>query len=141
MEDSKDKAEGNLHLNEVEKPIKSASAYENLSRGLTPDELAQTGTQKLILNDLSKAERTIELLEPFREMYHTEHTEKRVLEEKIAKTKKAEILYSFSTASGGVILGMGKMYLETKGNLALFMISMGIILIIGGVAFKISFKK
>ncbi|KQN34313.1 hypothetical protein ASE92_11930 [Pedobacter sp. Leaf41] len=141
MEENKDKAEGNLHLNDVEKPVKRANAYENLSRGLTVDELAQTGTQKLILNDLSKAERTIELLEPFRDMYYTETTEKRVLEEKLTKTKRAEILYSFSTASGGVILGMGKMYLETKGNLAFFMMGIGILLILGGVAFKISFKK
>ena len=55
MEENIDKAEGNLQPN-LGTNNKNPDAYGNLVRGLTSEELSQTGTQKLILNDLSKAE-------------------------------------------------------------------------------------
>lgn len=140
MQDNKDEAKGNLHLNnEVEN--KSADAYGNLARGLTGEELSQTGTQKLVLNDLAKAEAKVKELEPFRDKYYTILTEKCVLDEKLAKTKKAEILYSFCITSGGIIIGLAKIFYEKNADLAVIMITIGGLLILGGILFKISYKK
>lgn len=140
MDEKKDVAEGDLVLNS-EIHNKSADAYGNLVRGLTSEELAQTGTQKLILNDLSKAEAKIKELEPFREKYNSVLNEKCILEEKLSKTKRSEILYSFCITSGGLIIGLAKIFLEKDNTLAIIMLIIGAVLIIGGVLFKITYKK
>lgn len=120
---------------------KSPDAYGNLVRGLTSDELSQTGTQKLILIDLSKAETKVAELEPFRDKYHTVFTEKCILEEKLAKTKRAEILYSFCITAGALIIGLAKIFIDTNGTLAVIMITIGALLILGGILFKTTYKK
>lgn len=140
MEENKDKAEGKLQPDTGSK-IKSPDAYGNLVRGLTSDELSQTGTQKLILNDLSKDEIKVAELEPYREKYFTVYTEKCVLVEKLAKTQRAEILYSFCITAGGLIIGLAKIFLETNGKLTIIMITIGALLIIGGILFKTTFRK
>jgi hypothetical protein len=139
-ENNNDIAEGNLVLNPLENN-KKIDAYGNLIRGLNSEELAQSGTQKLILNDLSKAEDRIFELEPYREKYNLVYTEKCVLDEKLSKTRKAEILYSFCITSGGVIIGLSKIFLEKDETLAYIMITIGALLIIGGLLFKITYKK
>ena len=94
--DFKDEERGSSVLPATETTKTSTDAYGNLPRGLTSEELSQTGTQKLILNDLTKAEAKVRELEPYREMYYNINTQKSILEEKLVKIKKrAEILYSF----------------------------------------------
>lgn len=140
MPDNKDEAKGSLQPN-IEPEIKTADAYGSLSRGLTSEELSQTGTQKLILNDLSKAEAKVKELEPFRDKYYSVLTEKSVLEEKLLKTKRAEILYTFCVTSGGIIIGLAKIFYEKDQGLSIIMITIGALLILGGILFKIAFKK
>jgi hypothetical protein len=140
MEDNKDVAEGPLLPNKGGSS-KSPNAYENLTRGLTPDELSQTGTQKLILNDLMKAEKMVAELQPFRDMYHEVCKEKSVLDEKLTKTKNAEVLYSFCITSGGIIIGLSKIFYDANGVVTAIMIAIGALLIIGGILFKTGLKK
>lgn len=140
MPDNKDEAKGALQQ-EKESTTKSTDAYSNLVRGLTSEELSQTGTQKLILNDLSKAEAKVRELEPYREKYYEVFTEKSVLEEKLIKSKRSEILYSFCITTGGVIIGLAKIYFETNVGLSVIMITIGALLIVGGILFKTGYKK
>ena len=140
MADSKDEAKGPLQPN-TEPENRSADAYGNLSRGLTSEELAQSGTQKLILNDLSRAETKVRELEPFVDKYYSVFNEKSVLEEKLLKTKRAEILYSFCITAGGIIIGLAKIFYEKSPDLCAIMVSIGILLILGGILFKIAYKK
>jgi len=140
MPENKDEATGNLKPN-VEPDKKSIGAYDNLPRGLTQEELSQSGTQKLILNDLSKAEEKIRNIEPFVEKYYNIVTERSVLQEKLLKTKQAEILYSFCITTGGVIIGLSKIWYETNGALCAIMIAIGVLSILGGILFKIYYKK
>lgn len=140
MADNKDQAIGNVQPNR-DSETHGIDAYGNLARGLTSEELAQSGTQKLILNDLSKAEAKVKELEPFREKYYQLLSDKMVLEEKLAKTKRSDILYSFCITSGGVIIGLGKIYYETSPGLCALMITIGAFLILGGILFKIAYKK
>lgn len=139
-QDNKDEAKGTLQPNSGSEN-KSTDAYGSLSRGLTTEELAQSGTQKLILNDLSKAEAKVKELEPFRDKFYTVFMEKSVLEEKLLKTKRAEILYSFCITSGGVTIGLAKLFIETNSALAIIMITLGAMSIVGGILFKIGYKK
>ena len=133
MEENKDKAEGTLQLS-VGSKNKNPDAYGNLVRGLTPDELSQSGTQKLILNDLSKSETKVSELEPYREKYYEIFTQKCVLEEKLAKANRAEVLYSFCIIAGGIIIGLAKNFIEAKETLAIIMIMIGVL-------FKTTFKR
>ena len=140
MADNKDEATGNVQPNK-DSETRGIDAYGNLVRGLTSEELAQSGTQKLILNDLAKAESRVKELEPIREKYYLLLSEKMVLEEKLAKTKRSDILYSFCITSGGIIVGLGKIYYETSSGLCAVMITIGALLILGGILFKIAYKK
>jgi hypothetical protein len=140
MAENKDEAVGRLHPN-LESDNKSTDAYKNLSRGLTPEELTQSGTQKLILNDLAKAESRVRDLEPFRDSFFKILTEKNVLEERLSKTTKSEVLYSFCITTGGIIVGLSKIFYEKDGDVCAIMIVIGGLLIIGGVLFKVRFKK
>lgn len=135
MTDNKDEAKGPLQPN-TDSSNKSLDAYGALARGLTSEELSQTGTQKLILNDLSKAELKVKELEPFRDKFYSLLTEKSVLDEKLSKTKRSEILYSFCITTGGVIIGLAKIFYEANGGLTAIMIAIGVLLIIGGILFK-----
>lgn len=135
-----DEDKGSSHVSTILEKT-SSDAYGNLTRGLTSDELSQSGTQKLILNDLSKSEAKVKELEPFRDKYYLVFTEKSILEEKLAKTKKAEILYSFCITAGGLIIGLSKLFLEKNDTLAIIMITIGALLIVGGILFKINFRK
>lgn len=137
MTESKDEAKGQLHP--LDSVSKSVDAYGNLSRGLTSEELAQTGTQKLILNDLSKAEAKVRQLEPFLEKYYMVLIEKNTLEGKLSKSNKSEILYSFCITSGGIIIGLAKIFVDHTPGISSIMIAIGSLLIIGGILFK--FKK
>jgi hypothetical protein len=140
MEEHNDIDDGKITLKVVENKKKS-DAYGNLVRGLTSDELTQSGTQKLILNDLEKAETKIIELQPYMKLYNDVYTEKCILDEKLSKTKQAEILYSFCITSGGIIIGLSKVFMESNQNLAIIMIIIGALLIIGGLLFKITYKK
>ena len=135
MEDKNEIDEGNLLPND-KSGKKKPDAYGNLVRGLNAEELAQTGTQKLILNDLSKAESRISELEPYLEKYNSVYTEKCILDEKLSKTKKAEILYSFCISVGGIIIGLSKNFIAKDQTLGIFMIVIGGLLFIGGLIFK-----
>jgi hypothetical protein len=140
MAENKDEATGKLQPN-ADPDKKGSGAYANLSRGLTTEELSQTGTQKLILNDLARAEEQIKTLEPYLERYYAMLTSKSVLEEKLIKVKQAEILYSFCITAGGIIIGLSKIWYETHPDLCWIMITIGTLLISGGILFKIYYKK
>lgn len=141
MVDNKDEAKGPLQPN-IESETKSTTdVYGNLVRGLTSEELAQSGTQKLILHDLSKVESKLREVEPFRDKYFNVIAEKSVLEEKLKKTKGAEILYSFCITCGGIIIGLSKIFYEKDPNLCAIMVTIGALSILGGILFKIAYKK
>jgi len=140
MPDNSDEEIGATKI-QVESDSKSVDAYGGLPRGLTSEELSQSGTQKLILNDLKRAELKVSELEPYREKYHSVFTEKSILEEKLVKTKQSEILYSFCITVGGVIIGLAKIFYESKSGLTAIMVAIGIALILGGILFKIYYKK
>ncbi len=140
MADDNDEEKGDSRPN-PNTQNKSIDAYGNLVRGLTSEELAQSGTQKLILNDLSKAEVRVQELTPFVDKYYTVFTQKSVLEEKLKKSTRAEVLYAFSMTIGGLIVGLGKIFLEKDGVLAAFMFGIGGVFVIGGLSFKFLFPK
>ncbi len=136
--DNKDEAKGQLQPNS-ESENKSSDAYGGLIRGLTTEELSQTGTQKLILNDLDKKESKIRELEPYRDKFYTVFTEKSILDEKLSKSKHAENLYIVGTTIGGILIGLACNYIKTDGTLATILGIVGFALLVGGIIFK--FKK
>lgn len=140
MSENKDEEIGAIKTH-VSPDVKNMDAYGALSRGLTPEELSQSGTQKLILNDLSRAESKVRELEPFRDMYYETLAQKMVQDEKLIKTKQSEILYSFCITVGGVIIGLAKIFYEKSGGVTAIMVTIGATLIIGGILFKIYYKK
>ena len=120
---------------------KSSNAYDNLERGLTLDELSQSGTQKLILKDLSTGEERIRNLEPYREMYHNIKSERDVLKEKLIKVNTIENLQTVGMSLGGIIIGLAKNWLLTDKVLAVITLIIGIILLFGSIFSKKYFKK
>ena len=135
MAEKKDEAIGHLQQS-FESDSKKLDAYANLVRDLTSEELSQSGTQKLIVNDLYKAENKVKELEPYRENYFTVFTEKEILKVQANKSNKSEILYAFAITVGGIIIGLSKMLYDSKPALCVIVAIIGLLLIIGGVVFK-----
>lgn len=123
-----------------ERKGKTVDAYSNLPKGLTTEELAQSGTQKLILYDLEKTSAKVKSLEPYQEKYYDELSKKLVLEEKLSKTKRAEILYSFCITGGGLIIGYSNTVIKVDRSAGVIGYVLGGLLIIGGILFKLGKK-
>lgn len=119
---------------------KNLDAYSNLPKGLTTEELAQSGTQKLILYDLEKTSNTVKSLAPYQKKYFEELSKKLVLEEKLSKTKRTEILYSFCITGGGLIIGYSNTVVKLDNVAGIIGYVFGGLLILGGILFKLGKK-
>lgn len=139
MAENEDDDAGDIHYIDDVK-AKNFDAYSNLAKGLTTEELAQSGTQKLILNDLEKSYARIKYLTPFQSKYFEELSKKLVLEEKLAKTKRSEILYSFCITGGGLIIGYSNTVVKLEKTAGIIGYVFGGLLIIGGILFKLGKK-
>jgi hypothetical protein len=135
MSENKDDESGASQLSSSPN-VKRIGAYDSLSRGLTMEELSQSGTQKLILNDLTRAEARVERLEYFEKEYYELKIVHTKLVEQASKKVTSEILYSFSVTIGGVIIGLSKIFYDSSLALCLFMVCVGALLIGSGIFFK-----
>jgi hypothetical protein len=120
--------------------LKKESAYEKLPRGLSEEDLKNPGVQKLILSDLDSFEEENKILKKFQDKFHQLDKVNAVLEEKLKKTQRSEIFYSFCIAFGGVLIGFSKSIWDKDKSLAILSLVFGGVLFIGGLVFKNFFK-
>jgi hypothetical protein len=83
---------------------KARPAFSALKREVTDKELSQSGTQKLLLDNLERAEEENTALKSFRDKYYETDKKLAVLEEKFKTNTAAEILSLGTITIGAAIL-------------------------------------
>jgi hypothetical protein len=73
---------------------------------LSDDNLASKGVQKLLLDELERAEDEREILQGYIERYHEDDKRSAVLEERIRSVKAIDIMFGIGVALGGAIIGL-----------------------------------
>lgn len=73
---------------------------------LTDEELKQTGVQKLLLEDLERAELECDTLRVYVERYHEADKEAAILKEKLRTETAFETMTNVGLIGGGAILGI-----------------------------------
>ena len=111
-------------------------AFRNLVRQLSSDELSNSGVQKLLLEDLEKAESECETLQGYVERFHDADKRAAVLDERLHKQTAFDILFGVGVGLGGAIIGVSPVFWDTtsKGPIALVI---GILLVAGSTAARI----
>jgi hypothetical protein len=114
-------------------------AFQDIKRQLTPGELANTGTQKLILEMLLASERQCDELKEYVENYHVADKKVGVLEEKLKTNKVNEIMFGVGVGVGCAIIGLAPYFWDDKGKGPL-VLAVGLALTIGAAIGRIVFK-
>lgn len=105
-------------------------AFRDLRRQLTDEDLRSAGVQKLLLDDLERAETRCESLSSYVDRFHTADKQAAVLEERIKTDKASEISFGVGIGLGGAVMGLAPLFWneQPRGWLAL---GIGVALIIG----------
>lgn len=88
------------------KSTKQSTAYQELKRDLSEDELTSPGALKLMLNDLDRLNDEVAKTSPYKDLFHEKDKEVAVLEGKLIKNTNNEILYSVAITIGSALLGV-----------------------------------
>lgn len=105
-------------------------ALRDLRRQLTMEELASPGAQKMLLEELERADAECESLRAYETRYHEADKRAAVLEERLRTQTALEIAFGVGVALGGAIMGLapGLWTLRPFGHLALLV---GAVLVVG----------
>ena len=85
-------------------------ALRNVRKQLTDDELAQTGTQKMLLDMLEEAENEKENYKSYIINFHEADKKCAILGEKLNADKSNEIYFGSGVGLGGAILGLSPFF-------------------------------
>ena len=91
-------------------------AFQDLKRQLDPKDLANPGTQKLILEMLINAEDERDELEEYVPMYHASERRAAVLEEKLKSNRLNEMLVNVGLGVGCAIIGLAPTFWKTENS-------------------------
>jgi hypothetical protein len=111
-------------------------AFRNIFRQLSSEELSNPGVQKLLLDDLERAESECELLQTYVERFHDADKRAAVLEERLNKQTAFDILFTVCIGLGGAIMGVAPLFWGqgSKGPITLWI---GILLVIGSAVARV----
>lgn len=114
-------------------------AFREIRRELTDAELASPGVQKLLLDNLDRAESDCEVLQAYVERFHEADKRAAVLQEKLRTETAFEILFTVGVGIGCAIIGLAPSFWDqsAKGPIAL---AVGIVLVTGSAAARV-YKK
>ena len=114
-------------------------AFDDVMQPLTPDELSNPGTQKVILYMLSEAKIENTRLDGFVERFHDADKRAAILQEQLTSERKVsrstDIAFGVGTALGGALMGAGYfLWSKTPPATALgwFFFIVGLGLLLGG---------
>ena len=111
-------------------PSGRRQALRDLRRELTNEDLASPGVQKMLLDELARADGDCELLNGYVTRFHDADKRAAVLEEKLRAQTALEIAFGVGVGLGGAIMGLAPSLWDKDpfGYLALIV---GSLLIIG----------
>ena len=111
-------------------------AFQNLRRQLTEPELANSGVQKLLLDQLDRADSECERLTGYVERFHDADKRSAVLEEILRTQTGFDIIIGAGIAAGSAIMGLSSSFWDKteKGPICL---AVGAFLLTGSVVARL----
>jgi len=106
-------------------------ALRNIRRQLTEEELAQTGTQKMLLEMLEEVETQKEGLKSYVTSFHEADKRAAILGEKLNTDRSVEIFFGVGVGLGGTILGLAPSFWTTNTLYGILCSILGLGLIVG----------
>ena len=125
-------------------------AFKNLPRDLSPDDLNNSGTQKMLLAELerleianlkleTKYEEIGNKLEGYKDMYHKCDKDKAVLEKDINHETRNEVLYAFCLTLGSALFGAS--FSIREATFWWITTLLGLFIMLGGLVYKFKLIK
>jgi hypothetical protein len=111
-------------------PANGRQAFRDIRRQLSEQDLSSTGVQKLLLDELERAEARCEVLNGYVERFHMADKRAAILEEQNRTVVALEIIFAVGIGVGCAIIGLAPLFWadQPKGYLAL---AIGVVLIVG----------
>jgi hypothetical protein len=107
-------------------------AFRDVRRELTDADLASPGVQKMVLDELERAETECEQLRAYIERYHEADKRAAILEEKLRPARAAEVAFGVGVGLGGAIVGLAPFFWENRLQ-GLLCLLVGILMIFGSI--------
>lgn len=124
---------------EEEDPLsKGRKAYRNLKRGLSKKELASSGVQKMMLEDIERLMVENQNLQEFQSKYYQAETKRQVLEQKLTIHWSHEAIYTLCVIAGGALFTHGLNL--SAGNTKYVFLGFGVLLVISGILSRFRIK-
>ena len=127
-----------LSFEEVDPLSKGRKAYKNLKRDLSKKELASSGVQKMMLEDIERLMVENQNLQEFQSKYYQADTKRQVLEQKLNIHWSHEAIYTLCVIAGGALFTHGLNL--SSGNTKLVFLGFGILLVICGILSRFRIK-
>jgi len=124
-----------IEYQEAAEAKKKRRATSKLRRELTEDELTSSGALRLLLDELDQSEQRVSELSEFQKCFYNADKEKAVLEERMRHSIASEIIFGTNLTLGALLIGLSPSYEVT--NLSEYLIGIGILLIVGGIASRV----
>ena len=120
-------------------PTGTRQALLNLRRQLTESELANSGVQKLLLDQLDRADSDCERLTGYVERFHAADKQAAILEEKLKTQTAFDIMVGAGIAIGSAIIGLAPSFWDksARGPISL---TIGVFLVAGALVARL-FRK
>jgi hypothetical protein len=114
-------------------PTSRRQAFRDVRRQLSDDDLASPGVQKLILDELERAEAECDQLRGYIDRYHEAEKRAAILNERLKPIRSIDLLFGVGVGLGGAILGLAPVFWTEKLQAVICLI-VGALLILGSVA-------
>ena len=85
-------------------------AFRDMRRALTPEELASSGVQKILYDELEKSEIESDELKDYVKLFHEADKRAAVLEEKLKTVSAIEVFFGVGVGLGGTIFGLAPFF-------------------------------
>ncbi len=111
-------------------PTGRREAFREIRRQLSEEDLSSRGVQKLLLDELERAEAECEILIGYVERFHEADKRAAVLDERVKTATALEIMFGVGIGVGGAIMGLAPLFWQDqpKGYIAL---AVGLLLSLG----------
>lgn len=112
-------------------PNSRRQALRNVRRQLTDEELAQSGTQKMLLEMLEESENGKENLQSYVTSFYEADKKAAILGEKLNADRGIEVFFGVGVGLGGAILGLAPFFWTKDSIFGVICFGIGLCLIIG----------
>lgn len=107
-------------------------AFRDIRRQLTDEDLANPGVQRIILDELERADEQCEVLQTYVNRFHDADKRAAILEVSARNQRAIDVFFGVGVGLGGTLMGLAASVWQ-EGWLGLIVLAVGIVLVLGAV--------